>query len=103
MFELINLERRGYGVKPLVFDKKLNELAQNHSEDMKANRFLDVYSTTKENILQRAFKANITTLVRLFIMDGTTLSANFIGTQQYLVMNELKINPLMTRIGIGIS
>ena len=41
IFNLVNKERARYGVQPLIFNDKLNELAQRHSDKMMNENFFE--------------------------------------------------------------
>ncbi|MBI2040432.1 CvpA family protein [Candidatus Microgenomates bacterium] len=63
MFDLLNNERVKVGLKRLVFDSKLQNIAREHSHDMLERGYFAHYSPEGENVADRATKAGIDFLV----------------------------------------
>lgn len=69
MFDLVNQERVKVGVKPLVFDPKLREIARSYSADMLSRGYFSHYSPEGLSVADRMAKAGID-----FLIVGENLS-----------------------------
>lgn len=63
MFGLVNKEREKRGIKTLVFDEKLRDIARAHSSDMFLRGYFSHYSPEGKTVADRALKAEIDFLV----------------------------------------
>lgn len=63
MLIMVNNERTGRGLKALVFDSKLREIARAHSADMFQRGYFSHYSPEGQTVADRAVKAGIDFLV----------------------------------------
>ncbi|MCL4365722.1 CAP domain-containing protein, partial [Patescibacteria group bacterium] len=63
MFELVNKERTGRGLKALVFDQKLQAVARGHSGDMFKKGYFSHYSLEGKTVADRALNASVDFLV----------------------------------------
>lgn len=63
MIELVNKERTSRGLKALVFDAKLREVARSHCADMFSRGYFSHYSPEGKSVADRALKEGIDFLV----------------------------------------
>lgn len=63
MFDLVNQERVTRGIKPLVFDARLRDIARAHSADMFKRGYFSHYSPEGLTVADRCLKAGIDFLV----------------------------------------
>ena len=60
MLIMVNKERKKEGLKPVVADPELTEVARKHSKDMFARGYFSHYSPEKASLFDRMGEANIT-------------------------------------------
>jgi uncharacterized protein YkwD len=60
MLELLNKERTSRGLKPLVMDEELRQVARAHSEDMFVRGYFSHYTPDGEDPFQRMREAHVT-------------------------------------------
>lgn len=58
MLDLVNEERKKYGLAPLCANQKLNDAAQRHSDDQAAHNFLDHTGTDGTSVSDRITQAS---------------------------------------------
>ncbi|MDD5415853.1 MAG: CvpA family protein [Candidatus Daviesbacteria bacterium] len=63
MIEMVNKERVSRGIRALVFDVKLRDIARSHSEDMFKRGYFSHYSPEGQTVADRALNAGVDFLV----------------------------------------
>lgn len=63
MFNLVNKERQDRGIKALTFDKNLQKIGRDHSQDMLQRGYFSHFSPEGESVADRASRAGIDFLV----------------------------------------
>jgi uncharacterized protein YkwD len=102
LFRLLNNARRKYGVGPLVFDSRLNEVAKRHSEDMATGEFFGHISPIFGSLTRRLAAFHI-----LYSRVGENIA---LGATAFRIHHKLMespahrinmLNPLFSHVGIG--
>lgn len=103
MVELVNKERTTKGLKALVFDSRLRDVARRHSEDMFKKGYFSHYSPEGENVADRASIAEIDFLV---IGENLAYAPNVTLAHQGLMNSEGHRANILSqdfgKIGIGV-
>lgn len=103
MIDLVNKERTSRGIKALVFNSRLRDIARGHSEDMMKRGYFSHYSPEGKTVADRAENVNIDFLV---IGENLAYAPNVELAHQGLMNSEgHRANILSTdygKIGIGV-
>lgn len=102
MFTLLNKEREASGLRPVIFDKKLQEIARLHAKDMLARGYFSHHTPDGLSPFDRMAKANVT-----YISAGENLAlapSTVLAMQGFMQSPPHRANILSSdfgKIGIG--
>lgn len=103
MFERVNRDRKGNGLRALVYDERLADAARSHAADMQRNSFFDHESPTFGNVAQRLTRAGYVYLVS---RENLAEAINIDEAEEGLLKSPHHYENLMatdiSSIGIGI-
>lgn len=103
MIELVNKERVSQGLKALVFDEKLREVARLHSQDMFEKGYFSHFSPEGETVADRAQRQGIDFLV---IGENLAYAPSLELAHQGLMNSEGHraniLSPDFGKIGVGV-
>jgi uncharacterized protein YkwD len=103
LFALINHDRRGAGLEPLIWDNRLAAIARSHSREMAERRYVAHVSPTTGDADARVRAAGLAfSLVSENVaQEGSTKQAHqgFMGSPGHRAN---VLNPRLTHVGIGI-
>lgn len=103
LFELVNAERKRFGLVPLAFDPELAAVALRHSEDMRANDFVGHVSPTTGGTEDRLRRAGIVTgLAAENVGRGYTPDESHRGFMDSPGHRAAILLPDVTHVGIGV-
>ncbi len=103
MYDLVNEERVKAGMKPLIFDSMLRDIARAHSADMFMRGYFSHFSPEGETIADRAAKAGVNFIVigeNLAYAPSVQLAHN--GLMNSPSHRENILSPDYAKIGIGV-
>lgn len=103
LLNLINQERAGHGLSPVVADTTLNSLAQAHSEDMKSRDFFNHINPDGETPNDRRLAKGIPMPVGENLAIAPTTIYTHEGLMQSGIHRNNILNPDWTKVGIGIA
>ncbi|MBA2874113.1 CAP domain-containing protein [Thermaerobacillus caldiproteolyticus] len=105
IFDITNVIRQRYGVKPLHWHEKTAQVAYEHSKDMKENRYFSHESPTRGDLKDRLLSAGIK-----FQMAGENIAAQHIdaiaaveGWLNSKSHRETLLNGQFTHLGVGVA
>lgn len=103
MIDLVNKERISRGIKPLIFDSKLREVAREHSSDMFKRGYFSHYSPEGKTVADRAEALGVNFLV---IGENLAYAPSLESAHKGLINSQgHKANILSTdyaKIGVGV-
>lgn len=103
MFNLVNLERKKVGVKPLTLREELVPVARNYATDMWQRSYFSHYSPEGEDVSDRLDKAGITYRA---VGENLALAPTLIVAHTGLMNSEGHrkniLDPIFRQVGIGI-
>jgi uncharacterized protein YkwD len=102
MIDLINEDREDHGLDPVHLSSELNEIAQNHAQDMIDNDYFSHYNLDGESPEDRRRDAGIITSVGENIAQDTDLEFAQAGLMRSAAHRNNILDPFWTRVGIGI-
>jgi uncharacterized protein YkwD len=103
MLGLINNFRREHGLSTVVLDDDLNDLAQDHSNDMVDNNFFAHINEDNETPNDRRVKAGIDTYVGENISRTSTIGHAHEGFLRSAIHRANVMRNDWTRVGIGVA
>lgn len=103
LLDLINKSRTEAGLKTIVLDDTINTLAQNHSDDMKANNYFSHYNLSNQTPDDRRLKLAITTPVGENIAVDVSSEFAHYGLMRSAGHRENILTKDWTRVGLGIT
>lgn len=102
MFELVNLERVKDGLKPLLWDDRLRDVARGHSRDMFERRYFSHYSPEGKDVGDRLTERGVNFLIA---GENLALAPDVIRAHQGLMDSSGHRKNILTaefgKIGIG--
>jgi uncharacterized protein YkwD len=102
LLTLVNRDRAEQGLSQLQLDPKLNQAAQNHSQDMVSNGFIGHNSPTRGTPQQQAAATGVTELVG----QNIAISRSLANSQRELMSSpghrRIIIDPKHTHVGFGV-
>lgn len=103
MIDMVNKERATRGLKALLFDSKLREIARNHSEDMLKRGYFAHFSPEGKSVAERTNEAGVDFLV---IGENLAFAPNVEAAQRGLMNSEGHkaniLSPDYGKIGVGV-
>ena len=109
---LTNIEREQHGLRPLLWDSALRDIARSHSQDMAAHDYFEHRNQEGENATQRGLKAGYRCAKGLSVGLGENISFTSSGyftpedtVQRWMDSPGHRVNmldPMYDRLGIGI-
>lgn len=102
LLNLINQARQKAGLKAVVLDSELNNLAQLHSQDMLTRNFFGHINPDGLSPDDRRKKLNIATSVGENLAKSNTLIYANNGLMQSAIHRENILDPTWARVGLGI-
>ncbi len=102
MLNMINAIRTGIGLSSVKLDANLNTLAQNHSVDMENRHFFGHINPSGEAPEDRRKKAHYASEVGENLANAQTLFSSMQGLLRSPIHRKNILNPVWTRVGIGI-
>ena len=103
LLDLINESREDHGLNPIVLDSALNNLSQDHSEDMASNNYFSHFNLEGETPNDRRVAAGITTSVSENIAQDTSIEFAHEGLMRSATHRSNILNEDWTKVGLGIE
>lgn len=103
LLTLINQSRQAQGLAPIILDNQLNNLAQNHSNDMHQNNYFGHYNLQNQTPDDRRIAAGITTSVGENVAKDVGIKFAHYGLMRSAAHRENILDENWTRVGIGIT
>ncbi len=103
MLNLINNYRAQFDLDPVTLDSDLNQLAQNHSNDMAANNYFAHVNLEGQTPNDRRLEAGIPTIVGENLVKDVSIEFGHYGLINSAIHRQNILNPEWERVGIGIA